>query len=108
MTVCKHCCGVKISRCYHTSTNLKTFGVQNSTSLLYLPIPSSQKLENPYKKGLCITMQGYVGLCRAVYGYVELCRAMYGYVGLCMAMQGYVGLCMAKQGYVGLCRAMYG
>ena len=43
MRVCKHGRGVKLfgfSRANHASTNLKSFRVQNSTSLLYLPIPS--------------------------------------------------------------------
>ena len=45
MRVCKHGCGFKMfcsSRAYHASTNLKkVFLVENSTNLLYLPIPPS-------------------------------------------------------------------
>ena len=44
MRVCKHGCGVKLfgfSRANHVSANLKKFSSSNSTSLLYLPIPSS-------------------------------------------------------------------
>ena len=44
MRACKHGLGFKMfcfSRADDESTNLKSFQVQNSTSLLYLPIPSS-------------------------------------------------------------------
>ena len=43
MRVCKHGCDIKMfcfSHANHTSSNLKSFLVQNSTSFLYLPIPS--------------------------------------------------------------------
>ena len=44
MSVCNHGCDFKMfcfSRANHATTNLKKFLVENSTSLLYLPIPSS-------------------------------------------------------------------
>ena len=53
MRVCKHGCGVKLfgfSRANHASMNLKSFRVQNSTSLLYLPIPSSAETWKIVKK----------------------------------------------------------
>ena len=43
MRVCKHGCDIKMfcfSCANHASSNLKSFWVQNSTSFLYLPIPS--------------------------------------------------------------------
>ena len=43
MRVCKHGCDIKMfcfSCANHASSNLKSFLVQNSTSFLYLPIPS--------------------------------------------------------------------
>ena len=56
MRVCKHGCGVKMfcfSRTNHASTNLKKFRVQNSTSLLYLPIPSSAETWKIFTNKLC-------------------------------------------------------
>ena len=53
MRVCKHGCGVKLfgfSRANHASMNLKSFRVQNSTSLLYLPISSSAEIWKIVKK----------------------------------------------------------
>ena len=44
MSVCNHGCDFKMfcfSRANHATTNLKKFLVENSTSILYLPIPSS-------------------------------------------------------------------
>ena len=44
MRVRKYGCGIKLfgfSRANPASTNLKSFRVQNSTRLLYLPTPSS-------------------------------------------------------------------
>ena len=56
MRVCKHGCGVKLfgfSRANHASTNLKKVRVQNSTSLLYLTIPSSAETWNIFTNKLC-------------------------------------------------------
>ena len=56
MRICKHGCGVKLfgfSCANHASTNLKSFRVQNSTSLLYLPIPSSAKTWKIATKKVC-------------------------------------------------------
>ena len=53
MRVCKHDCDVKMfcfSRANHASTN---FWVQNSTSLLYLPIPSSAETWKIVTKKVC-------------------------------------------------------
>ena len=62
MRVCKHGCGVKMfcfSRANHASTNLKTFWVENSTSLLYLPIPSSAELGKPLQT-CCVKIRSQV------------------------------------------------
>ena len=57
MRVCKHGCGVKLfdfSRPNHASTNFKkSFQVQTSTSLLYLPIPSSAETWEIVTKKVC-------------------------------------------------------
>ena len=57
MRVCKHDYGVKLfgfSRANHASTNLIMFRVQNSTSLLYLPIPSSAETWKIVTKKVCL------------------------------------------------------
>ena len=57
MRVCKHGCGFKMfcsSRAYHASTNLKkVFLAENSTNLLYLPIPPSAKTWKMFINMLC-------------------------------------------------------
>ena len=53
MRVCKHGCGVKLfgfSRANHASTKIR---VQNSKSLLYLPIPSSAETWKIVTKKVC-------------------------------------------------------
>ena len=62
MRVCRHGCDVKMfwfSRANHASTNLKTFWVENSTSLLYLPIPSSAELGKPLQT-CCVKIRSQV------------------------------------------------
>ena len=56
MRICKHGCGVRLfgfSCANHASTKLKSFRVQNSTSLLYLPIPSSAETWKIATKKVC-------------------------------------------------------
>ena len=56
MRVCKHGCGFKMFcflRANHASTNLKSFRVQNSTSLIYLPIPLSAETWKILTKKVC-------------------------------------------------------
>ena len=57
MRVCKHGCGFKMfcsSRAYHASTNLKkVFLAENSTNLLYFPIPPSAKTWKMFINMLC-------------------------------------------------------
>ena len=54
--VCKHGCDIKLffsSRANYANTNLKRFWVQNSTNLLYLPIPSTAKTWKIFTNMLC-------------------------------------------------------
>ena len=53
MRVCKHGCGVKMFCFSRANHAIMSFRVQNSTSLLYLPIPPSAETWKIVTKRVC-------------------------------------------------------